>query len=76
MCAQLYKARYDFKAEGDGEMDLSKGEMLRLGPVSGAEEESQGWTLVESLSSPFRRGFVPTSELNFLSWPSFPMRKC
>lgn len=61
-----YRAVYDFVAEGDGEMSMMKGELYRLVARGGDDvnenEDDDGWTHVQSLTSP-ESGFVPTDYL-------------
>jgi len=56
----LYSVKYTFNGEDEGELSVLKGDMVR---VSGSGELSKdGWTLVETIVSPFSKGYVPSSE--------------
>jgi len=71
--ALLYKVRYTFRAEDDGELSVTKGDLVKLvvpSSMSSSDHASlsaeilskDGWTLVETLASPAQKGYVPTSK--------------
>ncbi|GBG26045.1 Hypothetical Protein FCC1311_022652 [Hondaea fermentalgiana] len=69
--APLYKVRYTFRAEDEGELAVSKGDLVKLvipsrlsaaaDEVTAEEVSKDGWTLVETLAQPVRKGYVPTN---------------
>mmetsp|Transcript_13548 Transcript_13548/g.26136 ORF Transcript_13548/g.26136 Transcript_13548/m.26136 type:complete len:297 (+) Transcript_13548:166-1056(+) len=70
--ALLYKVRYTFRAEDDGELSVTKGDLVKLvvpSSMSSSDHASlsaeilskDGWTLVETLASPAQKGYVPTN---------------
>jgi hypothetical protein len=61
MTTALYSIKFDFLAEEPTELSVSEGEMVRA--PARAHESSEPWTLVETDTPPFNRGFVPTSYL-------------
>ncbi|KAG2391851.1 hypothetical protein C9374_013336 [Naegleria lovaniensis] len=48
------KVLYDFKADGENELSVSKGEIVRLISIHGE------WMMVEKMTKPFQKGYVPT----------------
>ncbi len=56
----LYVVKYTFNAEEEGELSVLKGDVLLV--PSNAPPAKDGWTLVETTSAPFTRGYVPTSK--------------
>lgn len=61
----IFKVKYNFRAEDEGELSVSKAELLRLCVSSSQADDDDsskdGWTLVETLQAPFAKGYVPTN---------------
>jgi len=70
----LFRVKYNFAAEDEGELSVRKGDLLRVSAPGDADEgdagDKDGWTLVETLSPPFAKGYVPTNYIVKADLPS------
>lgn len=57
MSRRTYKVLYDFQATDEGEMSVSRGELVL---AVDHPDDGSGWTMVETTGAVRRRGFVPT----------------
>ncbi|EFC50250.1 predicted protein [Naegleria gruberi] len=60
---------YDFKADGHNELSVTKGEVVKLISAHGE------WMMVEKVSKPFQKGFVPTLYITIIKNSSYDNSK-
>jgi hypothetical protein len=68
---RLYRVKYNFTAEEDGELSVRKGDLVKVSGDEAADEVGKdGWTLVETLSPPFAKGYVPSNYISKADTPT------